>query len=39
MNFEFTGEQKRFREEVRDFLAPEVPSERQEVFGVDTEEL
>ena len=38
MNFEFTGEQKRFREEVRDFLKHEVPLEHQEVFGVDTKE-
>ena len=38
MNFEFTNEQKQFREEVHDFLVQEVPPERQEVFGVDTEE-
>ena len=38
MNFEFTSEQKRFRQEVRDFLEQEVPPEYQEVFGIDTEE-
>ncbi len=38
MNFEITGEQKRFREEVHDFLQQEVPQETQEVFGIDTEE-
>ncbi len=38
MNFEFTDEQKDFRDQVKEFLAGEVPQEQQEVFGVDSEE-
>ncbi|MDP6548561.1 MAG: acyl-CoA dehydrogenase family protein [Dehalococcoidia bacterium] len=38
MDFEFTDEQRRFRDEVRFFLEREVPLEDQEVFGVETEE-
>ena len=38
MDFEFTPDQVRFREELRSFLEREVPPERQAVFGVETEE-
>ena len=38
MDFEFTPEQLHFREELRDFLRAEVPLEKQEVFGLSTEE-
>lgn len=38
MNFDFTAEQKSFRDEVRQFLEAEVALERLEVFGVDSEE-
>ena len=38
MRFEFTEEQNRFRQELRAFLEAEVPLERQEVFGTETEE-
>ena len=38
MDFEFTEEQRVFRDQVKEFLAGEVPLERQEVFGVDSEE-
>ena len=38
MDFEFTEEQRDFRNEVRSFLEREVPPEDQEVFGVETEE-
>ena len=33
MDFDFTVEQNRFREELREFLKAEVPVEKQEVFG------
>ena len=38
MDFDFTVEQNRFREELREFLKAEVPVEKQEVFGHLTEE-
>ena len=38
MDFNFTIQQTRFREELRDFLRAEVPLEKQEVFGLLTEE-
>nr|MCS5670161.1 acyl-CoA dehydrogenase family protein [Dehalococcoidia bacterium] len=38
MDFDFTVEQNRFREELREFLKAEVPVEKQEVFGQLTEE-
>ena len=38
MDFDFTKDQKRFRDDLRTFLEEEVPLERQEVFGLDTEE-
>ena len=38
MNFDFTEEQKQFRDELRSFLETEVPLERQEVFGIAPED-
>ena len=38
MNFEFTADQRRFRDEVRSFLKREVPLESQAIFGVESEE-
>ncbi len=38
MNFELNEEQLVFRDDLRSFLRREVPLERQEVFGVETEE-
>ena len=38
MDFDFTPEQSRFREELREFLTAEVPLEKQEVFGLLTED-
>ena len=38
MDFEFAEDQRRFREELRAFLEAEVPPERQEVYGADSEE-
>ena len=38
MDFEFTEEQRGFRDEVRAFLEEEVPPERQAVFGAEGEE-
>ncbi|MCH7844003.1 MAG: acyl-CoA dehydrogenase family protein, partial [Chloroflexi bacterium] len=38
MDFNFTTQQSEFREELRDFLRAEVPQEKQEVFGLLTEE-
>ena len=38
MDFEFTTEQSQFREELREFLRAEVPLEKQELFGLLTEE-
>ena len=38
MDFNFTPQQHKFREELREFLLTEVPSEKQEVFGHLTEE-
>ena len=38
MDFDFTSQQTKFREELRDFLRAEVPLEKQEVFGLLTEE-
>ena len=38
MDFDFTPDQERFRENVRSFLESEVPPERQAVFGVESEE-
>ena len=38
MNFEFTEDQRRFRNDLRSFLESAVPPERQEVFGTETEE-
>ena len=37
MNYEFTEDQKKFRDDIRSFLEEEVPPERQEIFGVETE--
>jgi len=38
MDFNFTPKQKQFRKELREFLRDEVPVEKQEVFGLLTEE-
>jgi alkylation response protein AidB-like acyl-CoA dehydrogenase len=38
LDFDFTPDQERFRENVRSFLESEVPPERQAVFGVESEE-
>ncbi|HCL24941.1 MAG TPA: acyl-CoA dehydrogenase, partial [Dehalococcoidia bacterium] len=38
MDFDLTPEQARFREDLRGFLDAEVPVEKQEVFGMLTEE-
>ena len=38
MDFNFTPQQTQFREELREFLTAEVPPEKQEVFGLLTEE-
>ena len=38
MEFEFTNGQRRLREEVHAFLEQEVPSERQAIYGQETEE-
>ena len=38
MDLEFTPAQLAFREELREFLTEEVPPERQEIFGFQTEE-
>ena len=38
MNFEFTADQRRFKDEVRSFLAKEVPVESQAIFGVESED-
>ena len=38
MNFDFTEDQKRFRDELRSFLEAEVPLELQEVFGIERED-
>jgi len=38
MDFNFTPQQNQFREELREFLRDEVPVEKQEVFGLLTEE-
>ena len=38
MDFNFTPQQSHFREELREFLRDEVPVEKQEVFGLLTEE-
>ena len=38
MDFNFTLQQEKFREELREFLTAEVPVEKQEIFGLLTEE-
>ena len=38
MDFNFTPQQENFREDLREFLTAEVPLEKQEVFGLLTEE-
>ncbi len=39
MDFAFTPEQSAFRDELREFLSAEVPSEKQQIFGVSSDDL